>query len=209
MKKIIPFENFKDASATLDNGGRFYNLLTKAEDGHISFPELGRVAGVFNDKQKAVLYFVVSISELEDNAKAQLINCLSDDLKLAFTKYFPKTMLPSEAVSQAVVSSSVIITGIPKNIVSRAELSGFIMVPVSTGKAMTFVMIPILDKYHIYEIRDNISSNTFLIAHSRGSEKLPEKTIRIGGVIKEFKLAKDKDASSKFFLEAIYYSDLE
>jgi hypothetical protein len=52
MDKIIPFKYLDDILSIFDNGGRFYNLLTKANDGNISQEELSKVAGLFSDKQK-------------------------------------------------------------------------------------------------------------------------------------------------------------
>ena len=203
MRKIIPFEGINDAITSLDNGGRFYNLLTKANDGNISASELEKVAGVFSDKQKAVLYFAMSISELKGNPREQIETSLTADLNLAYNRYLPQELQASEAESKGIVSSNAIITGIPKMVDSKAGLKGFIMV--STGK--TLAMIPIMDRYEVYEIRDNGSANTFLIAHSKGSEKLPEKTIKVGGIIKGLKKAQTEDP--KKFLEALYYCDID
>jgi len=52
MKKVNPYRYVDEALSSLDNGGRFYNIFTKAMDGIISKSELGKVGGVFNDKQK-------------------------------------------------------------------------------------------------------------------------------------------------------------
>ncbi len=36
MKDVIPYTNYTSALEALDNGGRFYNLFTKADDEEIS-----------------------------------------------------------------------------------------------------------------------------------------------------------------------------
>ena len=46
MKKIEPYKSIDEATLSLDNGGRFYNVLTKSDDGIISTSELGKVAGI-------------------------------------------------------------------------------------------------------------------------------------------------------------------
>ncbi|MBK6265649.1 hypothetical protein JKA74_11425 [Marivirga sp. S37H4] len=209
MKKIAPFQNLKDANTILDNGGRFYNILTKADDGEITTAEIGKVAGLFNDKQKMVLYFAMSISALDSSEKKEIEAALSDNLKQAYEKYPLQILKPSEAESKGILSSNAIITGIPKMIESKSDFKGFIMVPVSTGKTMSLIMIPIIDQYDVYHIHDNESSKTFLIAHARGADKLPEKTIRVGGTFKELKLKEGKKEIPTMFLEALYYSDLQ
>ncbi|MGK7391387.1 MAG: hypothetical protein ACNS60_13610 [Candidatus Cyclobacteriaceae bacterium M2_1C_046] len=207
MKKIIPFKNTSSAITTLDNGGRFYNLLTKAEDGNISTAELAKVAGLFGNKQQMVLYFAMSISELGDKEKVE--SALSDDLNIAYRKYAPQILLPSEAKSKGILSSNAIITGVPKMIESKSNFNGFIIVPVSTGKSISMIMIPIIDQYDVYEIRDNGFSETFLIAHSRGKTKLPEKKIKVGGILKELKVDKKGEKAPKMFLESLYYSEIK
>ncbi len=206
MKKITPFQNLNDANTILDNGGRFYNILTKADDGEISTAEIGKVAGLFNDKQKMVLYFAMSVSELNRGDKKKIEASLSDNLKLAYEKFPLQILNPSEAESIGILSSNAIIEGVPKMIESKSDFKGFIMVPMSTGKTTSLMLIPIFDQYDVYEIRDNESSNTFLIAHARGAEKLPEKYIRVGGVFKELKIKEDEKEIPKLFLEASYFS---
>ncbi|MDT0678108.1 hypothetical protein [Autumnicola musiva] len=79
------------------------------------------------------------------------------------------------------------------------------MIPVMAGKAMTFMMIPIIEQYNVYELRDEKTSETFIIAHSKDSDVLPQEKIVIAGVIKELKTNKDKNAPGRKFLEAIYH----
>lgn len=46
MKKVSPYQNLNTALKSLDNGGRFYNILTKAEDGIINQAEIGKVGNL-------------------------------------------------------------------------------------------------------------------------------------------------------------------
>ena len=80
------------------------------------------------------------------------------------------------------------------------------MIPIMTGKVTTFTMIPIIDHYNVYELRDENFSETFLIAHSRDAEILPEKRITIGGILKELKKDKKDISPATKFLEAHYYT---
>ena len=72
MKKLNPCQNLTTALKTLDNGGRFYNILTKAEDGIISQAELGKVGGLFSSKQQSILLLEMSISALSQNGFSRL-----------------------------------------------------------------------------------------------------------------------------------------
>ena len=208
MKKIEPYKNINEATLSLDNGGRFYNVLTKSNDGIISTSELGKVAGIFNDKQKMILFLDLAISNFDLNAKAKIVDSLDDSLRSTYQKYRAQELLPSEANDKGILSSNSIITGFPKKIESKSDFNGFIIVPLIAGKVTSFILIPIIDKYDVYEIRDEESDVSFLIAHARGSAMLPEKKIKVAGVLKELKAKKDEKKASKRFLEAVYYLDI-
>jgi len=204
MKKIEPYKNINEATLSLDNGGRFYNVLTKSDDGIISTSELGKVAGLFIDKQKMVLFLDLAISNFDVNTKEKIVNSLDASLRSTYEKYKSHELLPSEAYDKGILSSNSIITGFPKKIDSKSDFNGAIVLPV--GKSI--VVIPIIDKYDVYEIRDEVSDDTFLIAHARGSIVLPEKKIKVAGVLKELKANKNEKKASKRFLEALYYLDI-
>ena len=207
MKKIEPYKNINEATLSLDNGGRFYNVLTKSDDGIISTSELGKVAGIFNDKQKMILFLDLAISNFDVNAKKNILDSLDDTLRSTYHKYKSQELLPSEAYNKGILSSNSIITGFPKKIESKSDFNGFIIVPVIAGRVTTFILIPLIDQYDIYEIRDEESDDTFLVAHARGSVMLPEKKIKVAGVLKELKAKKEEKKASKRFLEAVYYLD--
>ena len=204
MKKIEPYKNINEATLSLDNGGRFYNVLTKSDDGIISTSELGKVAGLFIDKQKMVLFLDLAISNFDVNTKEKIVNSLDVSLRSTYEKYKSQEFLPSEAYDKGILSSNSIITGFPKKIDSKSDFNGVIVLPV--GKS--FVVMPIIDKYDVYEIRDEVSDDTFLIAHARGSIVLPEKKIKVAGVLKELKANKNEKKASKRFLEALYYLEI-
>lgn len=208
MKKITPYKTTRNAITAMDNGGRFYNLLTKANDGNVSTSELAKVAGVFSDKQKMVLYLEMSLMSLDENSKSSVIRLLSDDLAIAHNKYKSQILTPSKAKEIGIISKNAIITGIPEYVKSNSDFNGFIMIPIMAGSVMTMTMIPIVDQYDIYKIRDQKSDKDFLIAHARSSKKLPQQLIKCGGVLKELKTKKEEKLPKNKFLETIYYSVL-
>ena len=208
MKKIEPYKNINDAISNLDNGGRFYNILTKADDGIISKSELGKVGGIFNDKQQMILFFELSISNLDDKKRNTIISKLEESLQELYLKHKPIELLPSEAYTKGVIASNAIITGIPKLTESKSDFIGFIMIPIIAGNVKQFSMIPLIDLYDVYELRDEESDKNFLIAHSKGTNKLPEKRIKVAGVLKELKSDKNEKKATKKFLEAVYHMEI-
>ncbi len=209
MTKIMPYKNVTDAMSNLDNGGRFYNILTKADDGIISKSELGKVGGVFSDKQKMMLFFELSISKLDQENRNSIISKLEENLQKLYFKYKAIELLPSEANTKGIIASNAIITGIPQLIQSKNDFNGFIMTPVISGNVTTFVMMPLIDMYDVYELRDEKSDKNFLIAHAKKTEKLPEKKIKVAGVLKELKSDKNDTQAAKIFLEAIYHMEIK
>jgi len=208
MKKITPFKNSNEAIATLDNGGRFYNILTKADDGIISKSELGKVGGIFNDKQQMILFLELSISTLDLEKRKAVISKLEGDLQQVYTKFKPLELLPSEGDSKGVIAANTIITGIPKLTESKSDFMGFLMIPIISGNVTTFTMIPLMDIYDVYELRDEETDANVLIAHVKGKEKLPEKKIKVAGVLKELKSDIDEKVASKMFLEGLYFMEI-
>ncbi|AXT55473.1 hypothetical protein D1815_06765 [Aquimarina sp. AD1] len=207
MRKVTPYRNKDEAIKTLDNGGRFYNILTKADDGVISQSELGKVSGLFSDKQKMILFLDLATSNLSDKDREEIIVALSNELRSVYDQYAIKRLLVNEVMEKGELSTNIVITGVPKRIASKSDFNGFIMVPIVAGKVTTFSMIPIVDTYDVYEITSDDSLDTFVIAHAKGGQRLPERKIKVAGVLKELKAQKD-ETDSKKYLEVIYYLDI-
>ncbi|MFT3822927.1 MAG: hypothetical protein QM731_03365 [Chitinophagaceae bacterium] len=199
MEKIKPFKDPAEAISSLDNGGRFYNIFTHPNDEKISESEVGKVAGVFFEKQKSILFMDLAIAHLAESAKEMIRQKFDNDLQASYNKFKAQELQPAETESKGIVASNVIISGIPRLTNSKSRISGVILVPV----ASTFTMIPITEYYDVYEISDNDSDATFVITTLKGKEKLPEKKIKVGGVLKELKKI-EKGASGKF-LEVSYF----
>lgn len=205
MKKISPYKEINEALVALDNGGRFYNILTKPNDGIITQSELGKIGGLFNDKQQIILFLEMSMTSLKDQEKETILSQLDKELKQNYLKYKPQKLVPSEANEKGIIASNAILTGVPRLVDNKSDFKGFIFVPIMAGKVMTFALIPIIENYDVYELRDEKTSETFIIAHSKNSKKLPNEKVIIAGLLKEIKAEKDEESKPAKFLEAIYY----
>ena len=208
MKKIVPYKRYGNALKALDNGGRFYNLFTSAEDEIVTKQELAKVAGVFGNKQLMFLFLEMAVSDLQDSDRQSIMRHLSADLRAEYTQNAPQQLLPSEADERGVAAKTAIITGYPRFVEDKTVFSGFIMVPVISGKVTTFIFIPIMDKYDIYELTDKVSSKKTFVANVRGSARLPVALCRFGGILKETAADKEGKKKDQLFLEAAYYTPL-
>ena len=206
MKNIVPYKTQRNALASLDNGGRFFNIFTKSSDGEISSSELAKLAGVFTDRQKMFLYLEMSLAELSGEDAGIVRSSMSEELQSEYKSSKPSFYTPVQVMQKGKASKPAVVTGIPHYTKSKTALTGFIMVPISTGKSMTMIMVPIMDYYDVYEVHDMETNEKFIIAHTRGSKKLLKQPTRFGGILKE--IQKDKKSKSKksLYLEALYYS---
>jgi hypothetical protein len=204
MKKLISYENSHQVIQALDNGGRFYNIFTKAKDSIISQAEIGKVGGIFNDKQQMILFLEMSVFKLARSDKDDIIAKLDDNLRRTYQKYTAQALKPSEAEAQGIISSNAIITGVPKLIDSKSDFKGLIVLPVSSGNVTTFMMIPLIDQYDVYELRNEDTCDSFLVANTKSAKKLPHKEITLGGVLRELK-TEEKEETRARFLEVVYY----
>jgi len=201
MEKIIPFRNEAEALKSLDNGGRFYNVFTKANDDIITPQEVGKVAGVFFEPQQSVLFLTLAMSGLTETVKESIRSRFNDRLQKADQTFKPQEIITPPTNIRDLVGRNVIVNGVPALTESSSKLSGFILVP--AGKA--FTMIPVIDSYDIYEIRNQQQDELFIIAHKKGKEKLPQQPISMGGVVKEIKTKKDNEETLNWVLEINYF----
>ncbi len=206
MQLITPYNSNSEAMTALDNGGRFFNFLTDANDGKIEPEELGKVAGVFRDEQKMMLFLELATQSLTKTDRKQLLSKLTPELQAAACDHLPAMLTPQQAKDSGIIGSSAIITGTPKHIQGKSEFKGFIIVPIMAGSAMTMVMIPMMEHYNIYHLEDESSSREFIIAHAKGQAKLPEVKIQCGGIIKELNANQSASGEKSKFLEGLYYS---
>ena len=121
MKELNPYNEINEALLSLDNGGRFYNILTKSNDGIITESELGKIGGLFNDTQKSILFLEMSMLSLKDEEKQVIISKLDEELKRVHVKYKPQELLPSEANEKGIVASNAILKGVPKLIENKSD----------------------------------------------------------------------------------------
>ncbi len=206
MKRIVPYKSTQGAMAALDNGGRFYNLFTRSDDGKIAPAELARVAGAFTSRQKMFLFLEMALAELDGHAADAVRAAMSTELRAAHRAYRPALYTPAQALARGRAAQPAIVTGVPHYVKSRSDFAGFIMVPISTGKSTTFIMVPLIDHYDVYEVHDTACARKFIIAHARGTTRLTRRLTRFGGILKKLHKAKSARSGSRLYLEALFYS---
>lgn len=208
MRKVVPFKTVSGALRSLDNGGRFYNMLTKAGDGSITDAELRKAAGVSSGRDQALLYLELALSDLEAAGQHEVVSHLSDDVRLQLHDRRPQRVAISRFETAVSAALPVVVEGFPRFLEDKTELQAFIMIPIMAGKVMTFAMIPIFDRFDIYEVYSNSAfrgGNT-IIATVRGSKRLQNVRTAFAGIVKELKFDPNTKASHRFYLESLYYT---
>ena len=56
MREIKPYKTVRGLTKAIDNGGRFYNLFSHAQDNVVSRGELAKAAGMFSSGANAFLF---------------------------------------------------------------------------------------------------------------------------------------------------------
>jgi hypothetical protein len=206
MRELKPYRTMHGMRTALDNGGRFYNLFASADDHVVSRGELAKAAGAFSAGTHAFLFLEMAQQELSAEDRQAIIDLLDSDLRKSYRRYRPQTLLPSAVEKDGVAGQSLIVTGYPQFVEDLKQASGFIMIP--AGKA--FVMIPIVDKFDVYEVFDDreMRKPNSMVATVRGHRLAHDRPIRFGGVLRTLKFKDKTKKSHKFYLETAFYTKL-
>jgi len=207
MKQIVPYKTLQGALNALDNGGRFYNVFTKARDEVITDSELCKAAGVFSNKAQAFLFFELALSDLSQADRERVIQRLSPELRSTYLKKRPKHT-EIEVFEHAVRETDpVIVTGFPVFLEDKTQFSGFIMIPISTGKVTTFTMIPIFDRFDVYEVYANpdLNGDKTIVTTMRGPRRLAVAMTTFGGIVKKLNFKDKSERAHGLYVETLFY----
>ena len=205
MKQIIPYTSFQEAIEAFDNGGKFFHLFSHAHDGVVSPAELGRVAGVANNKQAMTLYLVMSISRLENRSREKVLARLDSHLFEIYEKYRPVHMSLEQLIERGKPGISTTIVGTLKKVTNTDNLAGTILVPLVVGSETSFSMVPLEDSYEVYEMSSEYTDRTVIVAHHKEKISLPERKLRVGGMLTALSQADPENQKNTVFLEAQFY----
>ena len=207
MREIIPYKTFQGALKALDNGGRFYNVFTKAKDEVISDSELFKAAGVFSKKDRAFLFFEMALSDLSETERERVIEHLSDDLRKDYLAERPRHTEVEVFEKEVREKDAVIMAGFPVFLEDKTQFSGFIIIPICTGKVTTFTMIPIFDKFDVYEVYadSDLKGDKTIIATMRGSKRLAVTMTTFGGIVKKLKFKDKSERKHSLYVETLFY----
>ena len=210
MRELKPYRTMQGLRKAIDNGGRFYNFFTDADDHIVTRAELAKAAGVFSAGVNAFLFLEMAQLDLQPDDRRSIIALLESDLRENYRRGRPRTLLPSEIEKHGTAGRSVIATGFPRFVEDRTQFSGFIMIPIVAGNVTPFMMIPIFDKFDVYEVFDDrrMRKPNSMVATVRGQRLTHDAPIRFGGVLRKLEFKDKTKKSHKFYLETVFYTRL-
>jgi len=212
MRRLSPYRTVQGASRALDNGGRFYNLFTRAGDNVVQGAELARAAGVYSSDAMAFLYFEMALMDLPPEEQKEVRSLLAPDLRAKLEAKRPRVLLPSRVEPEGAAGVPAIVTGYPSFMEDKTQLKGFIVTVTPV-----IMMVPIMDEFDVYEVFDTADRAypRTLIATVRGSRRLDGahaksggSRTRFGGVLKELRFEDKTGRVHGLYMEAAYYTPL-
>ena len=210
MRELKPYRTMQGLRKAIDNGGRFYNIFTTADDRVVTRAELAKAAGVFTAGMNAFLFLEMAQQELPSDDQRSIIDLLEPGLQKDYRRNRPRTLAPSAVEKDGAAGHTVIVTGYPRFVENRTEFASFIMIPIVAGKVTTFVMVPIFDQFDVYEVFDDrqMRKPNSMVATVRGQRLAHDGPIRFGGVLRKLEFKDKTKKSHKFYLETVFYTKL-
>jgi hypothetical protein len=210
MRELKPYRTMHGLRKSIDNGGRFYNFFTDAGDHVVTRAELAKAAGVFTAGVNAFLFLEMAQQDLQPDERQVVIDLLDSDLRRDYRRSRPQILDPSATEKKGVAGRSVIVTGYPRFVEDRTQFNGFIMIPIMVGKVTTFTMIPIFDRFDVYEVFDDgrMRKPNSMVATIRGKRLTHDGPIRFGGVLRKLEFKDKTKKLHKFYLETVFYTKL-
>lgn len=214
MIEVKPFASLDDAREALDNGGRFYNLLTEADDCRISAAELKKAAGVFLSEQRAFLYLALAISCLRPMDRDDLLSMLTPSVAQRFESGGPKPLRSSALLREGKPGDLLLSEGTPRFVSHHARRS---VVMIFTGKVM--IPVPVeqhFDRYELVDPADRGEPALFIVPKgltrvgaskdaSSPESRLPECPMRLAGVLRSVLFEDPGGRVPGAFFEPLYF----
>ena len=192
----------------LDNGGRFYNLLTKADDDVLSITELRKAAGVFGNAPESMLFLHLAISALGEQDRRTILQALGPQAKALNRRFGPKPVAPTEFAANARAGTGYLLEGEVRKFDDVTEC-GFMFVPVMSGKVMTMMPIPTTERFRVYEVRERgagkVSSGAECLVLTPKQATVLRGRIRFVGIAREGQVGQGANKAKRLRLDARYY----
>ncbi len=204
VRKIEPYKTISGAMRSLDNGGRFYNLFTAADDQQITAAELKKAAGILGGSQTAALFLALATSDLKDTEQSRIRSALGPKARKWFDRYQPESLTPRDFAAKAKAGNCYVVEG-EVRLFDDVEVTGMIFIPIQTGKVTSLMPVPTTDYYTVYELGKAKRGSECLVLAPKQATQF-EGTIRFAGVAKEAEVEGSRGTVKRLRLEPQFYA---
>jgi len=205
MRELKPYRTVAEAKASLDNGGRFYNLLAMADDDRITKAELAKAAGVFRNEQQAFLFLDMGLADLSDGQRSEVLFLLEPAMAMRYKSNGPRRLEPPAVSAEAKAGQLIVVEGYPRFSTRKTHRA---IVPMMVGKVM--MPVPVETQYDAYQLfaTPNAEGTPAWLVVKQPSAMLAQTFTRFGGAICPFTFEDSSGKNSDVFLEALLFTNL-
>ena len=171
-RRITPYRTVRGALESLDNGGRFWNLLARAQDERIDASELARATGTLRAGLAAFVAFELSLAELDERERAEVRSHLSPRLKRRFAPFVLPHHTSGRELPAAIPGTGWIVAG-------EAHLVGHVTLHVRSMIMVGKVLVPVVHKLPYAELELALGGRHKLRVLAR-----PHKNVELSGPVR-------------------------
>jgi hypothetical protein len=143
---------------------------------------------------------------MDNHSREKILSRLDAELFELYEKYHPVHITILQMLEKGKPGISVTIVGTPKKIAEPEKNVEELLVPVLVGAEASFALVPVKHAFVIYELHSDYTSETILIGHPKESADLPEKKLRLGGMLREMNTEiSTASKKKKLFLEVQFF----
>jgi hypothetical protein len=211
MREINPCRTVEQARVVMDNGGHFYNVLTRAGDRVVTQQELEKAARSSFSGADLFLFLELLLSEMGGQERAEVVELLEPQVRSRYLAERPVELSPAELDRRGEANEAVIVTGTLTEVgVIRRKTGTMLIAPVA-GSVEAAIAVPVDEDWRLYRISTTAGeggARTLLAVPSSVAEP-PPGVLRVGGVLRPRDTPGEPLPDSDLFLEASYFVAVE
>ena len=208
MRKVVPYRTVSGAKNALDNGGRIYNLLSRAKDGRITGGELTKAAGVILANARAIVFLHMALAGLNDQERSEVLAMLDRPLSRRYLAHAPRRLPPFAISEQGKAGEAVVVIGSPK-FARQVEHQSKTYIAASDGFLRRATIREYYDLYDLSSPQYPSKTSPALVLKA-GSRRPSKRPARFGGIVRALNLLGNMGTTTTgLYLEPLYFTPLD
>jgi len=201
MRQVVPYKTARGLERALDNGGRWFNVFTRAGDGKVTADELGKAAGAWDD-ETSQLFLALAWVLLEEEERAHILDALLESSFAERMRFFGPVWLRAHQVAEMEPRFGVILEGTFLRVRDR-RIETTVLVPMMVNNALLPMPVQISNMFSMWEFHDRRGPPAIVLAkpHEQFTEGYP---LRLAGLA-----AKTEDKQPLRYLRPMFYTALD